>query len=223
MNRYLNIVIPVKNPARAKERMKDVLIQEQRTALALCLFEEVLRFFQEIFQALENPPHLLVVTDSRDIAGLAERYGATALLEEKAEGETRAVERAAAWSTAEGFRSQLVIPGDMACLGRDDVLRLIQHPRPAPSVVLSPAVGEDGTNAVMFTPPDVIKYRFGARSFPDYQSRAETAGVPCEVLRLSSLVLDLDTPEDLAAFMREQPGHPAMALLRTWNIPTPSN
>lgn len=210
----INIVVPVKNPSGAKQRLSGVLTEDQRAILATTLLEDVLRTLVHLpFEA-----HVLVVTDNRPAADLAESLGATALIEEKSEGETRAIERATAWSIARGFDLQAVIPGDMARLDALEVTALLSIQLPAPSIVLCPAVGDDGTNAILTSPPDVIPFRFGARSFHDYLEKAERLDVSCTVLRLPSLVLDLDTPEDLDEFLRSPARTRAHELLAEWGI-----
>ena len=137
-------------------------------------------------------------------------------MEEQAEGETRAVEKATAWSVEKGYRSQLVVPGDMAVLGLADIAELLEHPREFPSVVLCPATDDDGTNALLCSPPDVIPYRFGEASFPEYRARARERDVPCHILRIPGFVLDLDTPDDVKTFMAGVGSHPARTLLEQW-------
>ncbi|NKB24572.1 MAG: 2-phospho-L-lactate guanylyltransferase [Kiritimatiellae bacterium] len=210
----LNIVIPVKNPGDAKERLSEVLTSEQRIVLAISLFQRVLAFFQEWNSAY----HILVVTDSDRIEELANKMNATVLKEEKATGETDAIERAIIWSMNHGFNAQLVIPGDMAELNSTEMEILLKHPRSDPSVILCPATGDDGTNAVLSTPPNAIPFRFGLDSFPDYQERAQENKVRCQILRLQSFILDLDTPADLKVFLKEYSGHPIHTLLTKWKI-----
>ncbi len=214
----LNIVIPIKNPEGAKERLSALLTTEQRRELAYALIDQTLDFFKPY----GSRTNILIVTDSDRIATRARETGYDVLVEEKAEGETAAVNRATGWSIEQGFRSQVVIPGDMAGIDPDDMQRLLSHPRPTPSVILCPAVGDDGTNAIMTTPPDAIPFRFGARSFPDYRARAEERGIPCEILRLRSMVLDLDTPDDLRAFMANGSSPRIKELLASWKILNPS-
>jgi 2-phospho-L-lactate guanylyltransferase len=214
VNKELNIVVPVKDPTGAKERLSGLLSPEQRRDLALILYEGVLALLAETAEAA----HRLVITDSDEMAARARKAGAAVLREERAAGETAAVEQAAAWSVAHGFESQLVIPGDLAAPDRDEFKFLLRYPRSHPSVLLCPAVGDDGTNAILTTPPNVIPFRFGARSFPDYRRAAEARGIRCDVLRLKSLVLDLDTPDDVRAFLAATAHTPAHHLLRTWNL-----
>lgn len=210
----LNIVIPIKNPDGAKERLAALLTTEQRRELAYALIDQTLDFFKPY----RSRANILIVTDSERIASRARESGYDVLLEEKAEGETSAVNRATRWSMEKGFRSQVVIPGDMAGIDPEDMERLLSHPRPDPSVILCPAVGDDGTNAILTTPPDAIPFRFGVRSFPDYRARVEERGIPCEILRLRSMLLDLDTPDDLRAFLSNGSSPRIKDLLISWNI-----
>ena len=208
----INIVLPIKDPAQAKERLASLLSPDQRRELAAMLIEQTMQFFVAFLDEVT----VLVVTDSEVVARQAATNGFAVLREERAEGETAAVEKATAWSVAQGFRTQIVIPGDMAGLDANDIRRLISMPRPHPSLILCPATGDDGTNAIMSTPPDVVAFRFGERSFPDYRARAAAQDVPCQIVRLPSLVLDLDTPEDVVTFLQSETASPIKETLRSW-------
>lgn len=210
----LNIVIPAKDPRGAKERLADILSPDQRETIALVLLEQTLA----LFKGLSRAYNVLVVTDSGVVEKKARDLSVSVLVEDVASGETAAVEKATAWSVANGFASQCVVPADMGCVDPADIASLLNQPRPNPSVILCPATGDDGTNAILTTPPDVMAFRFGERSFPDYQARADQQNVPCAILRLPSLVLDLDTPDDLRTFLERHHDQPAAELLRQWNV-----
>ena len=168
--------------------------------------------------SLPNPPHLLVVTDSGAIEQLARTYGASVLKEDEACGETEAVERATQWSVRNSFRSQLVIPGDLAMVIPSELETLLGEPRADPSLMLCPATGDNGTNAVLTTPPNVVPYRFGERSFEEFREKARVRKIECKVLRFASFVLDLDTPEDLRTLCTGPTHCPARELLEDWNF-----
>ena len=208
----LVIVIPIKDPAGAKQRLGAALPQARRTELACALLEQTLRFVRA--HAAGIP--VLLVTDCSRFDALAADFGCTVLHEGEGGGETLAVERATSWSVVHGYTSQLVIPADMAAMDPAEFATLLAQPRPSPSLVLCPATGDDGTNAVLSTPPGAVPFRFGARSFDGYRARAATLGVPVTVLRLASFRLDIDTPEDLNAFLAACPGTPVAARVRAW-------
>lgn len=211
------IVVPVKNPLGAKQRLAEVLSPEHRHELALALLDHVLNTLNPFLTRAT----VLVVTDSDEILERVRALGVQTLMEKSGRGETEAVNAATRWSLKNGFTRQIVIPGDLPCLSGRDIERLLSEPIQAPSVVLCPATGDDGTNAILTSPPDVLEFRFGARSFPDYVERAAKKNVPCKILRLESLVLDLDTPEDLKTFVDgsrdgDQAAPPLRRLIESW-------
>lgn len=209
-----NIVVPAKDPSYAKSRLSSYLSQPQRQELFKVLFKNVLK----TLVSLPSCPHVLVVTDSRFIKEVSEQTGASVLWENNPKGETEAVNKATRWSIENGYQRQLVIPGDMAHLNPDEVEHLLTLDLPSPSVVLCPAVNDDGTNGILTSPPDIIEFRFGNLSFPDYQKKAKQKNAHLEILRLKSFVLDLDTPEDLNMFMDSNDHNPARDLIRSWDL-----
>jgi 2-phospho-L-lactate guanylyltransferase len=68
---------------------------------------------------------------------------------------------------------------------------------PERGVALVPT-DDRGTGAIALRPPDAIPFRFGDRSSVAHKREAAAAGLPARVLRLPSLSLDVDDPNDLA-------------------------
>lgn len=209
MTRSLAIVVPVKDPASAKSRLAPFLSVEARLSLAMTLFRETLRFFRINFADVP----LVVVTDSAQLAEEAAHAGATVLRDEGS-GLTAAVQQATAWCVARGFESQLVIPSDIGALRRAEITRLIIHPRKQISVVLCPSADEEGTNALLTTPPDALPIWYGIGSFARFRAAAEARGAHVEVLCLPDLSLDLDTPGDVRRFLDRGPKGPVLDELR---------
>ena len=207
----LIFVVPVKDVRGAKQRLASLLPQEIRSELAVLLLDQTLRDLARFAPEVDR----LLVSDSEGMRMVADAHRAAFLLETAGAGETTAVERATAWTLARGYRAQAVIPADMAELVAADVRALVEAPRPAPSVILCPAVGDDGTNAILSSPPDAVGYRFGDRSFDAYRARAAANGVACRVMRLQSFVLDIDTPDDARAFIATRPDNPIARWLTT--------
>ena len=69
----LNIVLPIKDPGKAKERLSNLLTRQERRELSLALAEEVV----EIVTELSRDPHVLVVTDSEFVGSLMKGKKAT--------------------------------------------------------------------------------------------------------------------------------------------------
>jgi 2-phospho-L-lactate guanylyltransferase len=68
-----------------------------------------------------------------------------------------------------------------------------------------------GTNALLLTPPDVMEPAFGPGSFVRHAALARAAGATIRVADVTSLGLDVDTPEDLAALRAALAAHDADA------------
>ncbi|OGH56359.1 MAG: 2-phospho-L-lactate guanylyltransferase [Candidatus Lindowbacteria bacterium RIFCSPLOWO2_12_FULL_62_27] len=202
--------------------MSDVLSADRRRDLAIAVFDHVLSV---VLPVGAGARHVLVVTDSSEIedrvrrrAGTEFQRTVTVLRETAARGETAAVEDAARWSIEMGFDRQIVIPADLPCVRPEDIEKLMDEPLTPPAALLCPATGDDGTNAILTTPPDALKFRFGKRSFPDYLNQARARGVTCRVIRLPRMALDLDTPEDLLTFIEEPKEGEPYRLVTGWNL-----
>jgi 2-phospho-L-lactate guanylyltransferase len=121
----------------------------------------------------------------------------------------------AALARDEALRSQ----GD-AALGRDEALRSQgdtalgekreDRDRRA-SVVIVPDRHGTGTNGLLLTPPTAIDPSFGPGSCERHRELARAAGAACRVERPSSLLLDIDTGEDLAVLRERLAGELARA------------
>ncbi len=102
----------------------------------------------------------------------------------------------------EGADVVLLVPGDCPALDPTQLTALLQSVEPAPSVVLVPDRHGTGTNGLLLHPPSAIEPSFGPGSRERHTALAEEAGASLRVEEMPSLVLDVDTPDDLTA-MRE--------------------
>ncbi|PYS40967.1 MAG: hypothetical protein DMG14_08775 [Acidobacteria bacterium] len=60
-----------------------------------------------------------------------------------------------------------------------------------------------GTNGVVFIAPARIAMEYGQGSFRRHISKAAAAGLRSDVMNLPGIAFDLDTPEDLKAFLND--------------------
>lgn len=189
----INIVIPMKEPLTSKQRLSSIFDQNKRHDFALALFENSLGFFQQHF----SDYHLLVVTNSPTIAKVSKRYGASVLIELE-DGLSNAISAAAQWSTQHNFSAQLVIPADIAQLDRCEISQLLQYSIVQPCVVVCPSQ-DNGTNALLTSPPDVIDFCYGRNSADSHQKNAIESKVATHRLHFEKLSIDIDFPVDLQA------------------------
>ena len=187
-------VVPVKEFARAKQRLAPALDEAGRAALFAEMVERVLETLLSV-RGLEG---VAVVTNE---ASLSPR-GVRIIPDREGGGQSAAVAQAARILAAEGVNGILTIPGDVPLATPEEIEHLLDvHER----MTIVPSRDGKGTNALAVSPPDLIKFHFGDASFEPHCAEARALGIEPRVLRLPGLGLDIDTPDDLALFRAAEP------------------
>lgn len=189
--------MPVKNVENAKQRLANVLPPNERQALFLAMVEDVLA----AVAAADDLAGMMLVTREPAAISLAERYGARVLIESENAGHTAASSFGAKTLASEGTTGMLQLPGDIPGVTPADIEAVLTAHGEAPSVTIAPSRDELGSNAVACSPPDLLPLRFGDDSYFPHLQRARDLGVEPQVVKRGGLALDIDTPEDLAAFL----------------------
>jgi 2-phospho-L-lactate/phosphoenolpyruvate guanylyltransferase len=202
-------VVPVKERDRAKERLAPLLPPTLRQSLALAMLEDVLT----AVAATPGIAGLLVVTVDRAASRLARRFDARTVETGARTGHTGAVTAAARLLEEEGRPTMLTLPGDVPLATAAEIAALLAAHGPPPAFTIAPSHDEGGSNAVLLSPPGAVPLRFGVDSFFPHLRAARDRGICPRVLRLSGLALDIDNPEDLAAFLRRPSATRTYALL----------
>jgi len=186
-------VVPVKALGGAKSRLASVLDAAQRRALAAAMLRHTL----DILRACRGLEGILVI--SVDGLPAVVELGRDVLFvpEEKPTGLNSSLAQASAAVLGRGGDGVLVIPGDLPLLTCDSVAALLALATPR-GVVVAPDRHEQGTNALLVTPPDVIPFRFGPGSLQRHLAGAVNAGCVPIVHRSRELAFDVDTSRDLA-------------------------
>jgi 2-phospho-L-lactate guanylyltransferase len=201
-------VVPVKDTRDAKQRLAAALPQAQRSALALAMLEDVL----EALARARDLAGIIVVTIDAAARDLARRYGAQISEERATESHTAAVLGAARDLAARGA-AMLTIPGDVPLVTSAEIELVIGAHRRGHRFVIVPARDELGSNAILAAPADAVPLRFGDNSFFPHLAASRACGIEPAVLPLPGIGLDIDTPEDLAAFLSRPSRTRARALL----------
>ncbi len=207
------ILVPVKNLENAKERLSPVLRRAERRALAEAMLQDVLA-------ALANVNHhtrVAVVSSDPMAIALAERYRFAIIPDPANLGESDAIEHATGHCVALGEDNSMVIPGDIPLVQAEDIERVLAAAPPQGSVLV-PGWDGRGSNAVLRRPADLFPLRFGNDSFQPHLRAAQVTGMPCVVLRLPRVALDVDNPADLAQLLAAEGNTRAQQLLRSWNL-----
>lgn len=199
-------VLPVKRLVDAKQRLGASIADELRLRLARAMVCDVL----EVVLHLHSLERTIVVTSEASLAADARAQGALVLADTADAGQSAAVGIGVERALADGFERVLCIPGDCPALEREELERLLAHPtaagargNSAAEVVIVPDRHGTGTNGLLLTPPDAIAASFGPGSCARHRALAQAAGAAFRLEHPPSLLLDIDTGEDLAA-LRER-------------------
>lgn len=202
-------LLPVKALGRAKSRLAPLFNEEQRRAIATALLEDALALC-----ASADFLQWWVVSEDDEVLRRASDAGLKTVTDSGA-GLNDAVAAGVAEAAAAGAESLTVIPCDVPLAYRGDLVDLLDTGATS-DIVLVPSGGDGGTNALYLAPPDVIDPAFGPGSLRRHIALAERQRYRCSILSLPRLALDVDTPEDVDAFLAAagEFGGKSAALLR---------
>lgn len=186
-------IIPVKGFRRAKSRLVSCLGRARTSQLARAMLMDVL----EVLSQSACFAGILVVTGDEDAAEIAERYGATVLLEPAEAGTNAAVRNGITHAVEIGAQACVVVHSDIPFLRNGELIAVMEGLSDA-EVVMIPAHRDGGTNVLGLRPPDIIDTAFGQDSFARHLAFVDEVGAAVKVLRLSGAAHDIDTPIDLA-------------------------
>ena len=197
----IGAVLPIKDVGQAKQRLAAFLGAAERRLLCEAMAEDVL----ETLSRVPGLSGIVVVTRDPRARELAARYGARVLAEPSNDGQSAAVERAAAELGRAGADSLLQVPGDVPGASAGEISAVLAAHGSAgnggPAVTLVPSHDRRGTNCVVCSPPDALPFAFGHDSFGPHCEAAHARGIAPAILSLPGLGLDIDTPDDLRAFV----------------------
>jgi 2-phospho-L-lactate guanylyltransferase len=207
------ILLPVKNLAKAKQRLSSVLSPAQRMALVRAMCEDV-------FETLAHwpaRPKVAVVTGDLFATNLARDFDFEVMADDSNAGETGAIEVATAVCCDRGVSRTLVIPADIPLIKVEE-LEEIANAAPARGTVLVPDAAGRGTNAAWRSPAGLFPLQFGNDSFLPHLASAEATGLPCVVLQLPGIARDVDRPGDLLELASAAGTRRSQRLVRQWDL-----
>lgn len=188
-------ILPVKRFSAAKQRLADELAAGTRRALAEAMLTDVL-------MALRRTPavqEVLLVTSEPAADAIGRGYGAHVLEDTQETGQSAAAMIGVAAAIEAGATRALLVPGDTPALDPAELTALLGRPTAESSAIVVPDRHGTGTNALVLTPPDAITPTFGDGSRERHVTAAQAAGARVAVDEVPSLVIDVDTAEDLEA------------------------
>ena len=194
-------VVPVKQFATAKSRLRSVLGPDERAELARLMFEDVLDALAPCRDFLAG---VSAVTSDREVAEVARRHDARIILLSGDDGINPAIKGALQAIDTSLHDGLMVVPSDIPQVTRrsfEQAAAAIAVPR---SLAIAAAAEDGGTNLFACRPADVVTPRFGRRSFDQHYSAATQTGIAVRTLHLPELSLDIDRPKDLWSLLAHE-------------------
>lgn len=190
-------ILPVKRLTDAKQRLGETLGVGTRRALAEAMISDVLTALRRATSVDE----IVVVTSDNSAEALAHAHEGHAIAEPPDADHSTAAAHGVAWALGRGATRVLLVPGDCPAIDQRELDELLAATHVAPHAVIVPDRHGTGTNALVLTPPLAIAPSFGPGSRARHEQAAIDAGVEYSVVEPRSLLLDIDTADDLQALI----------------------
>lgn len=191
------LLIPLKDPANAKSRLRGLFLADERRRLAWAMFEDVSR----AVCATTKPDRVVLVSSFEPAIEHARSAGWDVLVEASQRSESASVDWASRVLAVRGFHTVLRLPADIPLVEARDIDELISLELRAPTAVLVPSREGTGTNAILRTPPDLFPSRFGPNSLSLHKREAARVGVECLIVNNTRIAMDIDEPVDLKVLL----------------------
>jgi 2-phospho-L-lactate guanylyltransferase len=188
------VVIPVKMLSKSKMRLSALLNASERALLTLAMLKDVLKAVKRSIAS-----QIVVITSDPIVQRFSREFGALTI-HEKREGLNEAIDQATEWCIKRSTSSVLILPADIPLITSEDINKIINLSEVG-SIVISPSI-DNGTNALMRSPPNVIRTYFGPRSFQRHFDEALKRGIEVKVYRSPRVSLDIDSIENLETLFR---------------------
>ena len=190
-------IVPIKTFDRAKQRLSNVLTEEERRGLMLAMARDVITSLSRC----KELTGILIVSRAREADSLAAAFATERFSESPdaslAEALTQATHHLVANFNAKGI---LVVPADVPGIEAEEIDLLI---RSNPGVTIMPDSENIGTNGLISSPPLAIPYIFDGKSFKPHVDSAYSNNLSPKIVPASRFALDIDIPEDLLSVMQE--------------------
>ena len=188
-------ILPIKSFGAAKQRLSGLLGGGSREALAQAMFSDVLSSLRHV----PGIDEIAVVTANRLAEDAARGEGVTLLYDGDEAGQSAAAGLGIRHALGRDYERALLVPGDTPLLDPGELTELLDRAAAeSTAVTIVPDRHGEGTNALLLAPPTAIDPSFGPGSLERHRAAARAAGVSHRVEAVFSLMLDIDTPDDLA-------------------------
>lgn len=191
------VLIPLKDPIRAKTRLAELLSLDERQRLVWAMFEDVSRAVREA----RTPDCVVIVTSYARAVERAREVGWEVLIEDSQHSESASVDWASGVLAERGVDTVMRLPADLPLVRAADIDALLSIKLDSPGALMVPSREGTGTNAIIRTPPALFPSRFGPNSLALHSQEAAKVGVECMIVENGRIALDIDEPADVEALL----------------------
>lgn len=192
-------LVPVKELTRSKQRLAEMLGQDERKALVLAMLRDVLTAIQDSSEF----DGILLVSRSRQVQVAARDFVSDIFIESRGSDHSQAVTEANRYLIdRHAVTSSLAISADIPRVTARDIRQIMRH---HDRLTLVPNETGEGTNAILASPPNAIASHFGGPSLERHIKLADDAGLSPVIVRNMNVAMDIDEPLDLERAATELP------------------
>lgn len=195
----LTAVIPMKPLIDGKSRLAGVFTDEQRGDLVIGMLTTVI----DAIKGAGVDSFIIVGGDER-VAKVGEQTGGK-WIQDPGTDLNDTLKTVFAQILNSG-QSALFLAGDLPFLKSADVYSLIRTSGNQKNIALAPAKKDGGTNGILVPPGIEFEPQMGQRSFAKHLAQAAAAEKSVAIETSDGLGCDLDTTDDLNAYVYMEPG-----------------
>ena len=184
-------IVPVKTFDRAKQRLANVLSEDERRSLMLAMAHDVLT----CLSTCSNLSGILIVSRAPEADALAQTFATERFAESPDANLPESLEQATQHLVT-NFDAQgvIIVPADVPGILPDELDQILAEHE---TVTIMPDAENVGTNGLICSPPGRIPYVFDGKSFKPHVDAAYEAGLSPKVVPGTRFTLDVDLPQDL--------------------------
>jgi 2-phospho-L-lactate guanylyltransferase len=203
-------IVPVKPLRDSKSRLSHILSPDERATLT----RKILGHTLEVLEDVKGIFRTLVVSRDPAVLKVARQYGASTFSESERQDLNMALTRATHIAVAQQANSILVLPSDLPFITPEDIEMMITGVEMASrngngngyhmqnrAITICPDENEEGTNALVLSPPTGFTFRYGSESFQRHIDEAERIGMNQRIIHAPGIKFDLDTEEDWQTYV----------------------
>lgn len=207
-------IVPVKPLRDSKSRLSHILRPDERAALTRDILGRTLQVLGDVKGIFRT----LVVSRDPAVLKIARQHGASTFSESDKQDLNMALTRAMHIAVAQQANSILVLPSDLPFLTPEDVEMMITgvelhssngngngYHMQNRAITICSDHNEEGTNALLLSPPTGFTFRYGPDSFERHIEEAKRIGMGQRIIHAPGIKFDLDTEEDWQTYVAMTP------------------